>query len=411
MNIFHYVDSTDARLGGVPRFVLDASRVMAGTGHPSTVLTLDTKDTPPEYLENHDGSSLPTVFKLPRPSLMGKLFGPGEMKIIRQQLQKADVLHLHGVWSPTVFQIAKAARQMRIPYVVSLHGMLDDWCMSQRNLKKRLFLALGGKTLLEQAARVHCTASAEVAQSHKWFPKGTATVIPCLMDLSAYRDLPGREPAAKKFAFLADSTTPTILFLSRLHYKKGIEHLLRAAAELKARGVKAQFALAGNGDPEYVQSLKDLSQQLALTDRVHFVGQVSGAEKVSLYQNATVFALPTSQENFGLVLIEALACGTPIITTKGVDIWRDVQESGAATIVDQNPSQLADAIANVIGDAPGRQIMSDKARPWVFKTYAEERLISQYEEMYQTCAAMGRKRALEKRETRDLPALASARLA
>ncbi|MBX3383073.1 MAG: glycosyltransferase [Phycisphaeraceae bacterium] len=381
MKILHYVDSTDSRLGGVPRFVLDSSRVMAAEGHPSTILTLDTTETPAEWMAPHDGSQLPSMVKLPRPALLGKLFGPGEMRTIRRELKKADVLHVHCVWSPAAYQIAAAARQMGVPYVVSCHGMLDDWSMAQRAGRKRAFMALGGRRFLEKAARVHCTAQAEVDQSKKWFPAGTETIVPYLIDLDPYKSLPGREKAASRFEFLRNGT-PTVLFLSRLHYKKGPELLLKAAALLKARGIPGQFAFAGTGDEAYVNSLRSLTQQLGVADRVHFLGQVIGDEKLSLYQNADLFVLPTSQENFGLVFIEAMACGVPVVTTKGVDIWRDIESSGSAQIVSYEPEDIADSVAGIFADENRRREMADKARPWVFKTLGKDRVLSQFEQMY-----------------------------
>jgi glycosyltransferase involved in cell wall biosynthesis len=388
MNILHYVESTDSRMGGVPRFVLDASRVMAAQGHRSRILTLDTTDTPEAWLADHDGSSLPTVTKLPRPALMGKLFGPAQLREIRSHLAKADAVHLHCVWSVSTLQIAAAARQMGVPYVVSLHGMLDDWSMAQRAFKKRTYMAMGGRRMLEGAARVHATAQAEMDQSVKWYPNGSSAVIPCLMDLQAYRHLPSKDVAQAKFPMLADGD-PNILFLSRVHYKKGCEHLIRAAAELSSRGVPGKIILAGSGDPEYIDRLKSLSRELGVDGRVHFVGQVTGEAKLSLYRNADAFVLPTSQENFGLVLIEAMACGVPIVTTKGVDIWSDVESSGAARIIEQDASAIASTIENLLSDRQRLKAMGETARPWVFNTYSEERLIGQYENLYRTVAGTG----------------------
>ena len=129
MNILHYVESTDSRMGGVPRFVLDASRVMAAQGHRSRILTLDTTDTPEAWLADHDGSSLPTVTKLPRPALMGKLFGPAQLREIRSHLAKADAVHLHCVWSVSTLQIAAAH-----PSVVSRDQFDPSLVASEREI-------------------------------------------------------------------------------------------------------------------------------------------------------------------------------------------------------------------------------------------------------------------------------------
>lgn len=396
MNILHYVGSTDSRDGGVPRFVLDASRVMAAQGHPSTLLTCDTTDTPESWLDEASGgypsflrdSCEPIARRLPAPSIGGQFFSAAAMRTVREELAKCDVVHLHCVWSAAAFQIAAAARSMGVPYVVSLHGMLDDWSMAQGAMKKRAYLGLGGRYFLEKAARVHCTARAEFEQSKKWYPNGSEAIIPYIIDLEPYRELPGAEIARSKFECL-NTGEPTVLFLSRLHYKKGCEALLKAAALMREGNVPGQIVFAGTGDAAYVQSLKDLAESLGVSSNVHFIGQVKGVDKVSLYQASDLFVLPTSQENFGLVLVEALASGTPLITTKGVDIWQDVESSGAAAIAEQDPRKLADSISSLTTNPGKLRDMASKARPWVFNTYDENVLTPRFEQFYAEAAATG----------------------
>lgn len=388
MNILHYIESTGFKYGGPPRFALDACRVLANEGHAATILTPDATDTPATWLEEAGCRSgdTPTVARLGTLMRPGGFIGLSGMRRVRTALRAADVIHLHGVWAPSNLQVAAAAREMGVPYVVSLHGMLDDWCISQSGLKKKAFLTLGGRYMLEHAARVHCTAQAEVDQSKKWFPNGAEAIIPYLMDLDPYRDLPGPQLAREKFAVLREDGAPTVLFLSRLHYKKGPEFLLQAAAKLKELGVTGKVAFAGTGDPAYIDSLKAMAEQLGVSDRVHFLGMVVGREKLSLYQSADLFVLPTSQENFGLVLIEALACGTPIVTTKGVDIWRDVEASGSAMICDQAPQHLAETISTILNNDGLRRGMASKARQWVFREFDERVLLRRFEGLYENAA-------------------------
>jgi glycosyltransferase involved in cell wall biosynthesis len=260
--------------------------------------------------------------------------------------------------------------------------MLDDWSMNQSAIKKCIFHTLSARMFLENAAHVHCTARAEFEQSSKWFGRGHEYIVPYIIDLEPFKTLPGPEMAREKFHLGRDGQ-PTVLFLSRLHEKKGIEHLLRAAATLRQDGFRGQVVIAGAGEEGYVKTLHEAARGLNLGEQVKFVGQVKGAEKLSLYEASDLFVLPTSQENFGLVLVEALACGTPLVTTKGVDIWRDVEESGAARVVERPDRELAGAMQSILTDEGCRRRMASAARPWVFKTYDQDRLAGEFARMYQ----------------------------
>lgn len=397
MRIVHYVDTTSLQHGGVPRFVLDVARVMADQGHASTIMTTETTDTPPHWLAD-DQVGLPSVRTLDRAKMPGMMLSASGMRAARKVLERADVLHLHCVWSIANLQLAAAARAMGVPYVISMHGMLDDWCMAQSATKKKAYMMLGARKMLERAAFVHSTAQAELDQSKKWFPKGNAFVVPYIVDLEPYKNLPGPALARETFACMRDESVPTLLFLSRLHYKKGVEHLVRASKLLRDRGVAHNVALAGPGDEGYIQSLKKLSRELDVADSISFLGMVRGDLRTSVYEAADVFVLPTHQENFGIVLLESLCCKTPVVTTKGVDIWRELQGSGAATILENDnlPEQLANSLQSLLADRAALKVQGEAARDWGLATYAQESLLPQFERMY-TLAANSRRQAVASR--------------
>jgi glycosyltransferase involved in cell wall biosynthesis len=105
---------------------------------------------------------------------------------------------------------------------------------------------------------------------------------------------------------------------------------------------------------------------------------------------ADVFVLPTHQENFGLVLPEALACGTPVVTTRGTDIWRELEQAGAS-IVENRPDKLADAIDKLMADEARRKTLGEQGRAYVMKWLAEAQVVAGYEQMYhQTLQRAGR---------------------
>ncbi|MCH7847503.1 MAG: glycosyltransferase [Planctomycetes bacterium] len=372
--------------GGVVRAVLDLCGALAARGHDVTLLACDSSDVPLTWHSGGDG--LPRVHTVQgRSGPLPRLTQPATLDAQRI-IQQADVLHLHVPWDPICIQLGRIARQAGVPYLVGIHGMLDDWSMKQKSLKKRLYLAIKGRRFLEQAAAVHCTAQAEREQSEKWYPKGRPVVLPLIFDLEEYIDLPGPQLARQAFASVIPSTDePVLLFLSRLHPKKRVDLLIEAAGELRRRGVSFKLLIAGTGDEPYEAQLRQLVKERALTEQIAFVGFVTGKEKVSLYQAAHLFVLPTHQENWGFVLLESLACGTPVITTKGVDIWPELESTGGAVIADASPDAIADAIVALLSDDPRRQSMGVKGRDWVLRNLTVERVLDRYEQLYREISA------------------------
>lgn len=374
--LLHFLPSLDPKYGGPIRAVLDLSMAFVRRGKHVTLATTELPNAA-ELRAQYPG----VVFEVLQPALVrGHMLRRPALAQAELLLQKADMLHVHGTWDYSNVQMSRIARRLGKPYYVSVRGMLDDWCMEQKALKKRLFLFAMGKAHLESARAVHLTADEEFEQSRKWFPRGSGWVIPNLLDLQPFRTLPGPQLAVQAFKGL-QTNEPVVLFLSRMHIKKGAEVLLQAASILQAKGDFAQFVFAGGGDEGYVARLKQQARQLGIENRVHFVGHVEGELKISLYQAAHCLALPTHQENFGFVFPEAMATGTPVITTKGVDIWPQL-ERGGAVIVDRTPQAFADALHTLLHSPEQRAALASKAREFVFEEYDEIKIVKQFEAMY-----------------------------
>lgn len=352
---------------------------MSRRGHTVTIATAHTPaEGPPAELT---GDVNPRVVVL-KPGLVKGHWLPAPARAtLRELMTNHQLAHVHGVWDISNVQVGRIARSMGKPYFVSVRGMLDDWCMEQKRAKKLLFHTLTGRSHLNGAAEIHLTADAELDQARKWFNPAKGTVISNLLNLDPYRKAPGPGLAREKFACLREPH-PVVLFLSRIHYKKGAEVLIDAAHAMAKAGVHATFVLAGPCDEDYRAALQAHIQRCGLTERVHFVGHVGGDLKVSLYQAATVMALPTSQENFGFVFPESLAAGTPVITTKGVDIWPSLERGGGSLIVDRTPQAFAEAMTRLLHDTSLRERMSEQARRYVFAEYDESRIAAQFEAMY-----------------------------
>ncbi len=365
--------------GGVVQTVLDLCRTLAGKGHRVSLATCDAVDVPQPW--RHDQDDFPRVQELAKSSLCGALLSRVALGQFRGMLDETDVVHLHTPWELSNLQLSRLLHREKVPYIVTVHGMLDDYSMRQKGKKKRAYLALGGRKLFSRATTVHFTAEAEREQALPWIPGDYFSVIQaCAMDLTPYENLPGPTPALEAFPQI-NSPRRKILFLSRVHPKKGVDLLLRAAQLLKSRGLTFEILIAGPGEETYVTELRQLAEKLGVSDSTHFLGMVRGDVKLSLYELADVFVLPTHQENFGLVLPEALACGTPLVTTRGTDIWRELEQAGAS-IVDNQPNEIANAIADLLIDEQKRLFLGEQGRAYVKKWLAEDQVLAGYEQMY-----------------------------
>ncbi len=353
MRIVHYLARFRLADGGVMRAVIDLCALLAKHDHEVTVVTWDGKDLPAEW-KGEKKACAPRVIEVRRPARSALRIAWRVIDSVLDQVEWCDVMHLHTPWDVANLQFARRARAREFPYIVSIHGMLDDWSMAQKTLKKRIFLATGGRRMLERAAAVHCTAAAELEQAKTWFPKGRGVVVPLIFDCTEYNPGSGGGPRRTKLenANTYPGQGPIVLFLSRLHPKKRAEVLIDAAGILRKEGQRFRVLIAGTGDEDYERALKKRVRSAGLEEHVHFIGLVTGAAKVSLFQSSNVFVLPTSQENFGFVYYEALAAGTPVITTRGTDTWRELQESGGAVIVERDDATtFAREIAHMLDDS------------------------------------------------------------
>jgi glycosyltransferase involved in cell wall biosynthesis len=382
MRIAHYMQDIDFTGGGPPRAVIDQVATMHARGHQAGLLTTNVRDVPSSWL---DGTpEMPEVVELPAVRGSFGRLSPEGLDRLRETIARFDILHMHGVWEPANLQVAAACRRQSVPYVVSLRGMLDDWSMEQSRSRKRVFLAIGGRRYLERAGAVHCTADAELEQSRKWFPRGTGVVVPNLIDLEPYADAPDPASALKAWPEIAESSF-TVLFLSRIQIKKGLEHLIDAVAILRADGrADVRVIVAGTGDDDYVTAMRDRAKTACVADQFTWAGHVGGDLKNSLYAACDLFALPTSQENFGFVFFESLASGTPVVTTDLVDTCHEIERSGGGVIIPQNAERFADAIASFASGERDGIAMGTAGRNWTLENLDTSRVAAEFEAVYES---------------------------
>jgi glycosyltransferase involved in cell wall biosynthesis len=244
--------------------------------------------------------------------------------------------------------------------------VLAPYGLRQRALLKRVSLRFVERPLLDDAAAIHCTSAAEQADVCRLNAKWRTVVIPLGVDTDCYTPAPQ----------LAE---PYALFLSRLHPKKGIELLLAAAAQLP----HLKLVIAGSGDSKYVAQLQETARRLGIAGRVTWAGHVSGVEKVRILRSASVFVLPSHDENFGIAVAEALACGVPAVVSDQVAVASQIAQHRAGRVTRVDAGELASALNAVLTSPAERARMATAARSLAVQEFSvrsmTERLSALYE--------------------------------
>jgi len=224
---------------------------------------------------------------------------------------KPDLVHIHALWNPFLHWASRWARRATLPVVFSPHGMLTPWALGQKRIKKALALAVYQYRDLKLTNLLHATADSEVQDVRRLGLRQPVVVAPLGVAIDPI--LPRRTRH--------DSDPRIALFVSRIHPKKGLVNLVNAWAAIKPCGWK--MVVAGPDQDGHEREIKDLAETKGVAQDFEFVGAVFGKEKDRLYNQADLFVLPTHSENFGVVVLEALAAGVPVITTKGTP-WSEL---------------------------------------------------------------------------------------
>jgi glycosyltransferase involved in cell wall biosynthesis len=307
---------------------------------------------------------------------------------LKQAMTTADIVHCHTIWSPLVTICASIARERGVPYILAPHGMLDPYSFRQKQLKKRLYLEAFERRTISRAAKVLFTTIEEKELAESTFgPISSAVVVPLGADrlpenrqvlrdrfFDQHRDLRGR---------------PLLLFMGRLHPKKRPEILPDVMSAIQSNFPQATLIFVGTGEASFVELVKRRAHNLALGDRVRFLGHLSGEAKFCALAAADLFILPSHQENFGIAVAEAMQAGVPVVLTRNVNIWREIEKAkaGVAVTEDDLIYKLASAVTALLSDDKRRAIMSHNAQKLASEAFSWDASCKRTLEIYEDVLA------------------------
>ena len=299
-------------------------------------------------------------------------------------VRAADIVHVHTLWHPLNVAARRACRRHGKPYVLSPHGMLDPISIDVHAWRKRAYLALMERRNLADAARVVFSTDTERELARPLSGRGRCEVVSLGADQPP--PLPREELAAKFLgAHPGGAEGERILFLARLHPKKGLERLLDAMPAVLARKAGAHLFVVGAGSRSYEQSLRRRAERLGIASRVTFTGFMANEAKWSAMAAADVFVLPSRQENFAIAVVEAMRAGLPVIVSRAVNISSAITEAGAGIVLEdaEDVEALADAIGRLLGDPVSGRRIGENGHSLALADYGWPRAADAYFALYE----------------------------
>jgi len=372
--------------GGAPRNTYGLCKELVKRGHEVTVFTtdvLDARNRIKETLEIVDSIDIRRFRNLNHSvAFHHRIFlSPGMIGAMRNSLKSFDIVHLNEYRTLQNLLAHHYAQKYDVPYVVQARGSLVNVIAKQR--LKSLFDILGGHTLLQDASRLIAVAPLEVEQyKSQGVSEEKIDIVPNGIDLAEFENLPPRGSFRQKHGLKGNNQV--ILFLGRVHKIKGIDLLISAFAGLAGNFNDARLVIVGPDDG-YLPALKSLVSDLKLEQKVVFTGPLYGDQKLAAYVDADVYALTSSNEVFGVSVLEALACGTPVVVTDCCGI-ADIIKDKVGLVVPYETAPLKEALCQLLEDDKKRLQYGRDGKTLVRGKYGWVAIAEQMERVYQRCA-------------------------
>jgi glycosyltransferase involved in cell wall biosynthesis len=294
---------------------------------------------------------------------------PGFWNKIYRNVKNFDIVHLHSWWSPSIVLAAAICKFRGVKPILSPHGMFCDYVLYSKNKGKKRLLHLASKTILANTY-LHVSTKMEWNESQALMGNNwEGTIIPNLVILSD-KNSSGRI-SNKPF---------TIGFISRIDPKKGVDILIRALSKVN---FEYKLKIAGSGEQKYISYLKDVAKDSGNADKIEWVGWKDNVQKFEFFSSIDLFALTSHNENFAVVVIEALSVGTPVFLSNNVGLSSYVEEKNMGWVTSiKDEEEVTTKLNELFTQKEKQEHIKNNSADVISKDYDIKYLTSQYAEYY-----------------------------
>jgi len=328
----------------------------------------------------------------PTPSRLDLVLVPDRVDLrgpessLEAAVARAEVVHLHGLWQGHTRRGARAARRSRVPYLVAAHGMADPWALRRRAIRKRAYLALIEGANLRRAACLQALSRPEVGHLRAIAPRTPVCLVPNGVDLAPFDRLPPRAELEAEHAELRGKFV--LLFLGRLHAKKGLDLLAAAVGSVGRDRPDLHVLLAGPDDGALGPFLAEIGS-VGMAGRVTTLGHVSGESARRAWAAADAFVLPSRSEGFSMAVLEALAARVPALITTACH-FPELAAAGGGIVVEPTSDSLTQGLRDLLDRSdPDRAEMAARGRALVEAEYTWDRQAGRMAAVYRWVAGGG----------------------
>ncbi len=372
MRILHIIRSVDPAGGGPIEGITQLAARAREAGHQVEIASLD---------QPGSGVGEATQIKVYKLGTSPNKYGFSRQLIpwIKKNAPCFDIVIVNGIWQYHSFSVWRALRLSSVPYVVFTHGMLDPWFKSRypiKHLKKWLYWPWAEYRVLRDAAAVFFTCEEEKILARRSFWLYRANEIVVDYGTASPPNKEDEQRLAVAHAFPALQGKRVALFLGRIHPKKACDVIIHAFANELASDPDWHLVMAGPDQTNWRPKLESLAQKLGVANRITWAGSVADQIKWGLMRSAEVFVLPSHQENFGIAVAEAIACGVPVLISDKVNIWREVERKEAGFVASDTVEGLSRSLNRWASLSSDQKLSMKQNARACFERYFEIRMAS-----------------------------------
>jgi len=384
MNILHVITSVSSQFGGPSKACREMCRELVTLGEQVAIYTTNIDvnggflDVPLQEPLEENGYHI-TYF--PAYNWGNTISFPMALTL-RKQLPQFDIVHIHSLYLWHTAVTAHYCRKYHIPYLIRPHGTLDPYLRQRHSWRKRIYTTLIERRNLDHAAAIHYTTEEEMRLAADCGFQAPGIVVPNGLRLKDYQQLPEKGEFAESYPETRGKQI--LLFLGRINFKKGLDILAKAYGKVAQKNCDAHLVITGPDNDNYGRQVRQWLSAEGVLERTTFTGMLEGRAKLTAFRDADLFVLPSYTENFGIAVIEAMACEIPVIISDKVNIWREVESNQAGKVLPCDANRFADTILALLDQPELAKQMGRHGKALVQDQFQWEKVAIKLQNVYQS---------------------------